>query len=98
MWCVKQSDFECSVSTQQTYAIVLEIKKSIASVDTRWTFFQAPLVVEDALGFKFPVPSEYDYGLLENIIQYRFQTGDGSRDVRLGNYELYNTKMSTEAL
>ncbi len=40
--------------------------------DGRWTFFQAALMIEDALGRKFPVPSEYDYGLLDNIIKYRF--------------------------
>lgn len=87
-----------SVSTQQIYTIVLEIKGSMASVDTRWTFFQAPIIVEDALGFKFPVPSEYDYGMLDNIIQYRFREGDGSRDVQAGNYELFKAKNTCQLL
>jgi hypothetical protein len=57
-------------------------------VDTRWTYFQAPFVVEDALGFKFPVPSEYDLELLDRIVRYRFEKGPGSKDVGAGNYEL----------
>jgi hypothetical protein len=86
------------VSTQQIYIIVLEIRESICLVDTRWTFFQAPLIVEDALGCKFPVPSEYSYGMLENIIRYRFRQGDGSREVRAGNYELFKAKNSSQVL
>lgn len=67
-------------------------------VDTRFTFFQAPLVVEDALGFKFTIPSEWDYGALENHIQYRFREGAGSTDVKIGNWELFNTKNSKEII
>lgn len=81
-----------SVTTQQTYSIVLEIKSSLVPIDPRWTFFQAPLVVEDALGMKFPVPSEYDYGTLTAIIKHRFQEGPGSDEVQAGDYELLNTK------
>jgi hypothetical protein len=87
-----------SVSTQQIYGIVLEIRSSLATVDTRWTFFQAPLTVEDALGFKFPVPSEYDYQLLDTIIKHRFSDGPGSPEVKLGNYELFKTKDSKQVL
>ncbi|KAI9668028.1 MAG: hypothetical protein M1821_000848 [Bathelium mastoideum] len=77
------------VSTQQIYTIVVEIKSSLSTVDTRWTYFQAPCVVEDALGFKYPVPSEFDYDLLNTIIKHRFREGPGSIDVKLGNYELF---------
>jgi hypothetical protein len=66
--------------------------------DTRWTFFQAPLIVEDALRFKFPVPSDYDYELLDTIIKYRFLDGPGSLDVKVGNYELFKTKDNKEVL
>jgi hypothetical protein len=87
-----------SVSTQQIYGIVLEIKSSLTLEDTRWAFFQAPLVVEDALGFKFPVPSEYDYELLDTIIKHRFLDGPGSLHVKVGNYELFKTKDSKQVL
>ncbi|KAI9666616.1 MAG: hypothetical protein M1821_004552 [Bathelium mastoideum] len=86
------------VSTQQTYAMMLEIKSSLAGLDTRWTFFQAPLAVEDALGCKFPVPSEYDFDLLDAIIKHRFKAGPGSLDIQAGNYEYFNTKNSNNVL
>jgi hypothetical protein len=87
-----------SVSTQQIYTVVLEIKSSVSSVDTRWTYFQAPITVEDAFGFKFPVPSEYDFSMLEHIIKYQFREGEASEDVKAGNYELFKSKNSSEVL
>lgn len=78
--------------------MVLDIKTSLLSPDTRRTFFQAPLAVEDALGFKFPVPSEFDYDLLDTIIKRRFKSGPGSMEVKAGNYELFKTKNSTEVV
>ncbi|CZR69291.1 uncharacterized protein PAC_19191 [Phialocephala subalpina] len=86
------------VSTQQIYGMVIDIQSSRALGDARWTFFQAPLIVEDALGRKFPVPSEYDYTLLESIIKYRFFDGPGSMNVRAGNFELFKTKDSKYVL
>jgi hypothetical protein len=76
---------------------VLEIR-DFSTVDTRWTFFQAPLIVEDALGFKFPVPSEYSYDLLVAIIQHRFREGEGARDVGAGNFELSKRSNSQEVI
>jgi hypothetical protein len=54
--------------------------------------------VEDALGFRFPVPSEYDFGLLEAVVRQRFKTGPGSLEVRFGNYEYFKTDNSTDVL
>ena len=86
-----------SVSTQQIYGILLEIKGSV--VDVRWSFFQAPVMVEDAVGEKFPVPSEYDFSLLQDIILHRFQDGGQvSSIVRRGNYELSYAKNSAYIL
>lgn len=78
--------------------MVLEIKGSLAVADAKWSFFQALLIVEDALGLKFPVPSECDYDLLNAITKHRFQDGLGALDVRAGNYELFNTKNSKQVL
>ncbi|KAL1591739.1 hypothetical protein SLS60_011738 [Paraconiothyrium brasiliense] len=89
---------QVSVCTQQTYAVILEIKNSLAGPDIRWSFFQAPLVVEDALGYKFPVPSEYDFDLLDAVIKHKFRSGPGSLDVKAGNYEYFNTKDSNNVL
>jgi len=92
---VIQADLgKSSVSTQQIYGIVLEIRGSLATPNAKWTFFQAPLIVEDALGFKFPVPSEYDFELLNAIIKHRFLEGPGSSEVQADNYEIFSAKNS----
>ncbi|PVI07738.1 hypothetical protein DM02DRAFT_580489 [Periconia macrospinosa] len=93
-----QTVAQLCVSMQQMYGVVLEIKASITPVDTRFTFFQTPLACEDALGFKYPIPSEWDYGMVENHIRYRFREGIGSRDVRAGNWELFKTKNSEDVI
>ncbi|KAI0534172.1 hypothetical protein GGR58DRAFT_69255 [Xylaria digitata] len=81
------------VSTQQIYAVVLEIQTSIAKCpDVRWTFFQDPIIVEDALGRKFPVPSEYDFSLLDAIVKHKFQEGPGAAHVATENYEIMDAK------
>jgi hypothetical protein len=86
-----------SVSTQQIYSLLLEIKSSV--LDVRWTYFQAPLQVEDALGERFPVPSEYDFSLLQQIIRHRFQDdGQVSALVREGDYELSYANNSNQVL
>jgi hypothetical protein len=86
------------MTAQQTYTVVIEIRDAMTSVDTRWAYFQAPYVVEDARGFKFPVPSEYDYEMLDNIIRHRFKEGAGSQDVVLGNYEFCKTNMRSATI
>jgi hypothetical protein len=70
----------------------------VSTVDTRWTYFQAPLAVEDARGNRFPFPAEYDLSLLDTIIRDRFQNGPGASDVRGGNYELCKTKRRSEQI
>jgi hypothetical protein len=80
-----------SVSTQKIYSILLEIRLSLP-VDTRWTFFQAPYAFEDALGYRYPIPSEYDFESIQNIIKYRLRQSPAYREVVLGNYELFNTQ------
>ncbi|PQE27135.1 hypothetical protein CJF32_00000092 [Rutstroemia sp. NJR-2017a WRK4] len=56
------------------------------------------LSTSNPLGFKFPVPSEYDPDLLDVIIKYRFQEGPGSSDVAVGNYELSLAKDSSQVI
>jgi hypothetical protein len=36
--------------------------------------------------------------MLENIIQYRFQEGEGAWDVKAGNYELFKARNNAEVL
>lgn len=73
--------------------MVLDIQTSLAKPpDIRWTFFQDPIIVEDALGRKFPLPSEYDYSLLDTIIKHKFQDGPGAVQVSAGHYEIMDAK------
>jgi hypothetical protein len=67
-------------------------------LDARWTYFQDPFIVEDALGRKFPVASEFDYDMLDTIVRRRFKEGAGSRDVALGNYELCKSKLRSATI
>jgi hypothetical protein len=88
-----------SVSTQQIYGVVLEIRSAVLSrPDIRWTFFQDPVLVEDALGRKYPVPSEYDFGLLDLIIRHKFDIGPGSTEVQHGDYQILDAKARDLAL
>jgi len=88
----------CSASTQQIYAVVLEIRDSRRAVDTGWAFFQDPFVVEDAFGRKFPMPSDFDFYMMEQYIRHRFREGAGSQDVALGNYELLRSKQRSSII
>jgi len=87
-----------SVSTQQIYTVVLEIRDSISMVDTRWTHFQAPYIVEDALGRKYPVPSEYDFAALDGLIHIWFRQGPGALEVSEGSYELLKSNRRSETV
>ena len=79
--------------------MVVEIRGAVLSrPDIRWTFLQDPVLVEDALGRKFPVPSEYDFGLLDRIIRHRFDSGPGSTEVQHGDYQVLDAKARGLAL
>ncbi|THV53491.1 hypothetical protein BGAL_0049g00260 [Botrytis galanthina] len=79
-------------STQQMLRMASEIRGMLPSVDTRFTYFQAPVKVEDALGRYFPMPSEYSFDDLRAIIHSRFKEGPGQYQVSSGNYEILNGK------
>jgi len=55
-------------------------------------------MVEDALGRKFPVPSEYDYPLLDAIIKHKFANGPGASQVAAGDYEIMNSRNRLQIL
>ena len=85
------------MSTQQVYTIVLELRASIPGFDTRFTYSQAPVKVEDVLGRVFPFPSECSVSALEAEIKARFKEGPGRKEVNAGKYEIFNAK-NTEHL
>lgn len=87
-----------SVSTQQIYAIVLELKTNLLGIDTRFTYFQAPVKVEDALGRVFPFSSECSVEALDTEIRSRFKEGPGKIEVNAGDFELFNAKNAKQVL
>ncbi|KAI1876038.1 uncharacterized protein JN550_001534 [Neoarthrinium moseri] len=88
----------CTYS-QQMYNLLQEIRANVLiAPDTKWSFFQAPAMLEDALGRKLPVPSEYDLDILRAIISTRFLRGPGSVEVSNGDYELFYAEGSEKTL
>ncbi|KAH0562695.1 hypothetical protein GP486_002638 [Trichoglossum hirsutum] len=78
--------------------IVLKLQTETPRPDLRFTWFQEPVKLEDALGRIIPVPSEYSYSTLEAIIKDRFKTGPGRLQVLNGEYEIFNTKDSKQLI
>lgn len=87
-----------SASTQQIYTIVLELKTNLLGIDTRFTYFQAPVKVEDALGRVFPFSSECSIEALDAEIRSRFKKGPGKLEVIAGDFELFNAKNTKQVL
>ncbi|KAF1950494.1 hypothetical protein CC80DRAFT_539555 [Byssothecium circinans] len=85
-------------SVEQIHAILVRIRPSATSADTRWTFFQEPIVVEDAFGIKFPVPSEYDSDLLQTIVAERYLKSCSVRNIDTERYELFLSWDTTNAV
>ena len=78
---------------------MVEIKTSVANTpDVRWSHFQDPIHVEDALGRKFPFPSEFQFTDLEAMIRHKFREGPGSKEVSLGDYEVMDSKNRSKIL
>ena len=89
---------QSSVSTQQIYTIVLELKASVLSIDTRFTFFQAPVRVEATLGRVFPFPSEFSIEALDAEIRAKFKEGPGKTEVLAGNFKIFNAKNADQVI
>lgn len=77
---------------------MLELKASVLSIDARFTFFQAPVRVEDALGRVFPFPSECSIEALDAEIKARFKEGPGKAEVLAGNFEIFNAKNADQII
>ena len=89
---------QSSVSNQQIYAMMLELKTNLLGIDTRFTYFQAPVKVEDALGRVFPFSSECSIEALNTEIRSRFKKGPGKTEVMAGDFELLNAKNAKHVL
>ena len=87
-----------SVSTQEIHTIVLELRANNSGVDTRYTFFQTPVRVEDALGHVFPFPSECSIRALHAEIEARCNEGPVKNSVAAGDYAIVNPEDSDQVL
>lgn len=61
------------------------------NIDLRLTWAQSPVKFEDALGRVIPIPSEYNWDMVEAVIMAQFSTGPGHEKVFAGEYELYDS-------
>jgi hypothetical protein len=78
---------------------MLEIRSALlAAPDTRLTFFQDPVRFEDALGRMTLFPSEFSVIDREAIVERRFQEGPGKLHVQAGDYELCNTRNTSQVI
>lgn len=63
--------------------------------------FQAPIILNDAMGRRIPIPSEYNIGLVQVVLCFYFQTGPGRDCVEGRYYDLFyshdkNRKLSVD--
>ncbi|KAM7182783.1 hypothetical protein V8F20_012840 [Naviculisporaceae sp. PSN 640] len=87
-----------SLICQRVFEAVVQLQSSVSAmnVDARWSYFQSPVRVEDALGRVFPVPSEYSMCQLHAILRYRFRKGPGDLQVRHGDFILTDRRNKRE--
>ena len=78
--------------TQQIYTIVLELRDGARGIDTRFTYFQPPVRVEDALARVFPFPAECSVEALSCEIKVRFREGACMEEVTAGSFEVFNSE------
>ena len=92
------ADVQSSVTTQQIYTIVLELRDSTRGIDTRFTYFQPPVRVEDALARVFPFPAECSVEALSCEIMVRFREGACMEEVTAGSFEIFNSEDQDQTL
>lgn len=77
---------------------MLELKASLPGINSRFTYFQAPVRVEDALGRVFAFSSECSIEALNAEIKARFKEGPGRTEVKAGEFEIFNAKNTDHVL
>ena len=74
------------------------MKASLSGIDSRFTYFQASVRVEDALGRVFAFPSKCSIEALNTEIKARFKEGPGKTEVKAGEFEIFNIKNTDHVL
>ena|ERR1700733_13589562 len=67
------------------------IQSTLGGPDTRHTWFQEPMRLEDAYGRIWPIPVEYDYSMVEGALHGKFLSGRGSRLVKENQWQLFDS-------
>ncbi|KAH8821955.1 hypothetical protein F5884DRAFT_769555 [Xylogone sp. PMI_703] len=73
-----------------------KIQKASLAIDTRHTWFQDPIKLEDAFGRIIPIPVEYGWSTMQAVIRDRFISGPGHEKVQAGEYELFITEDTSQ--
>jgi hypothetical protein len=72
-----------SLTSRRIHEILLELRSRPPAVETRFTYFQAPFVVNINLhNIEIPVPAEYSYEMLLNVLEFKFKSDQGGRSLR----------------
>ncbi|PMD53239.1 uncharacterized protein K444DRAFT_541923 [Hyaloscypha bicolor E] len=89
----KISEVACNTysTTLRCYNLLLSLQTNISVASTAHTWLQSRMRVEDPFGIPFPVPTEYDYAMLEAVIRARFREGKGKDLVAHDQWELFDT-------
>lgn len=87
-----------SLTTQQIYIIVLELRDGARAVDTRFTYFQTPCRVKDALSRVFPFPAECSVEALSCELKVRFSEGACMEEVMAGSFKVVNSEYPDQTL
>ena len=87
-----------SVTTQQIYTVVLELRDGARAIDTHFTYFQPPCRVEDALARVFPFPAECSVEALSCELKVRFKEGACMEEVTAGSFEVFNSENPDQIL
>ena len=75
----------------------LELRNRVRGIDTSFSYFQAPVRVEDALGRVFPSLSECSVEALVEI-KAKFREGPGKNEVMAGDFDIFNAEKTAQLL
>lgn len=80
-----------SAKVAEMYNILIVVRSRLPEPDTRHTWFQEPVKLEDAYGRIWPIPVEYDYSMMEGALRGKFQNGRGKSLVERNRWQLFDS-------